>query len=152
VLVVDGYTQQSVGDDAGVPCTARPWLAALAMAVNRQCPEGARDQGVSLMSDNGCQPTALACMKACSTLGSQQAFTSDNHRKGNTATARVMRTLTEACLWRQEWTRPLALIRALEGWIADDHEHDLHSALGYQSPRRFERHDYLSHGTPFVAA
>jgi hypothetical protein len=102
VLVVEGDTHKSVGDDAGVPWTARPWLAALAMAVSRQCPEGARDQGVSLMRDHGCQPTALACMKAGSTWGLQPAFTRANQPNGNAATERVMRTLNEACLWRQE--------------------------------------------------
>ena len=76
VLVLDWYTKKIVGSYAGVPCTARHGLIALDMAVNRQFPEGARDQGLSLMSDNGCQPTALAFMKACSTLGIQQAFTS----------------------------------------------------------------------------
>jgi putative transposase len=152
VLVVDWYTKKSVGCDAGVPCTARHWLIALDMAVNRQFPEGARDQGLSLLSDNGCQPTALAFMKACSTLGIQQAFTSYNNPKGNADTERIMRTLKEECLWLQEWTSPLALIRALEVWSADYNAHYLHSTLGYQSPRQFERHYYLSHGTPFVAA
>ena len=37
------------------------------------------------MSDNGCQPTSLAFMKACSTLGIRQAFTSYNNPKGNRA-------------------------------------------------------------------
>jgi transposase InsO family protein len=121
------------------------------MAVDRQFPEGALDQGWSLMRDNGCQPTAWAFMKACSTLGIQQAFTSDHHPTGNAATERVMRTLKEACRL-QEGTSPLVLIRALEGWIVDDNEHSLHSGLGYQSPKPFARHYYLSHGTPFVAA
>jgi putative transposase len=152
VLVLDWYTKKIVGYDAGVPCTARHGLAALDMAVSRQFPKGARAQGLSWMRDHGCQPTALAVMKACRPLGIQQAFTSDNHPKGNADTERVMRTLKEAGLWRQEWTSPLALIRALEVWIADDNEQYLHSALGYQSPRQFERHYYLSHGTPFVAA
>jgi putative transposase len=152
VLVLDWYTKKIVGYYAGMPCTARHWLEALDMTVKRQFPDGTRGQGVSLMSDNGCQPTALAFMKACSTLGIQPAFTSDNNPQGNANTARVMRTLKEACLWLQEWTSPFALIRALEVWITDYHEHYLHSALGYQSPSQFERHDYLSHRTPFAAA
>jgi putative transposase len=152
VLVLDGYTKKIVGYSAGMPCTARHWLAAREMAVNQQFPTGVRDQGLSLMSDNGCQPTSLAFMKACSTLGMQQAFTSDHNPKGHADSERVMRTLKEACLWLQEWTSPFELIRALEGWITDDNEHYPHSALGYQSPSQFERHYYLSHGTPFAAA
>jgi putative transposase len=152
VLVLDWYTKKIVGYYAGIPCTARPWLAALDMAVNRQFPEGVREQSLSLMSDNGCQPTSLAFMKACHTLGIQQAFTSDNNPKGKADTERMMRTLKEECLWLSEWTSPFALMRALEGWIADYNEHYLHSALGYQSPRQFERHYHLSHGTQFAAA
>jgi putative transposase len=138
--------------DAGRPCTARPWLPALEMAVNRQLPAGVRDQSVSLRSDHGCQPTALAFMKACRTLGIQQAFTRDNNPTGHADTARVLRTLTAECLWLQEWTGPCERSRALEVWLTDDHEHDLHSALGYQSPRPFAHPYDLSHGTPFAAA
>jgi putative transposase len=152
VLVLDWYTKKIVGYYAGMPCTARHWLAALDIAVNHQFPAGARDQGLSLMSDNGCQPTSLAFMKACSTLGIQQAFTSYNNSKGHAETERVIRTLKEECLWLQEWTSPFELTRALAVWITDYNEHYLHSALGYQSPRQFERAYHLSHGTPFVAA
>jgi putative transposase len=106
VLVLDWYTQKIVGHDAGSPCTAQPWLSALDMVMNGQCPDGARGHDVSLMSDNGCQPTAQAFMAACSTLGIHQGFTSDNNPKGKAATARVMRTLKEECLWLQEWTCP----------------------------------------------
>jgi hypothetical protein len=49
-----------VGYSAGSPCTARPWLTALALAVNRQCPAGARGQGVGVLRDHGSQPTSLA--------------------------------------------------------------------------------------------
>ena len=152
VVVLDWYTKKIVGYYAGTPCTAKHWLEALDMAVNRQFPHGTRGQGVSLMSDNGCQPTALAFMKACSTLGIQQAFTSYNNPKGNADTERVIRTLKEECLWLQEWTSPFDLIRALAMWITNYNEHYLHSALGYQSPRQFERNYFQSHGTPFAAA
>jgi putative transposase len=68
------------------------------MAVNRQFPDGARGQDLSLMSDNGCQPTSLTFMKACSTLSIHQAFTSYNNPKGDADTERVIRTLKEECL------------------------------------------------------
>ena len=113
-----------MGDDAGRPCPARPGLAALDTAVHRQLPAGARAPGVSVLRDHGCPPTALACMKACRTLGMQQAFTSDNHPTGQAETERVMRTRTEECLWRQEWTCPFQLMSAFAGWIDDDNEHD----------------------------
>jgi putative transposase len=122
------------------------------MAVPPQCPDGARGRGVSLMSDHGCQPTAMAVMKACSTLGIHQAFPSDNNPQGHAETERFMRTLKEACLWRTEWTCPFALVSTFAGWIERDNEQYLHAALGYKTPHQFERAYQTSHGSPFVAA
>lgn len=152
VVVLDWYTKKIVGYHAGVRCTAKHWLVALDMAVNQQFPDGARGQGLSLMSDNGCQPTAVAFMEACRTRGIHQTFTSYNNPKGNADTERFMRTLKEECLWLQEWTCPFALMTALDRWIADYNEHYLHAALGYKPPRQFEREYHASHNPPFVAA
>jgi putative transposase len=152
VVVLDWYTKAIVGYDAGGRATAQHWLSALDMAVNRQFPDGARGQELSLMSDHGCQPTATAFMEACSTLGIQQAFTSYNNPKGNADTERVMRTLKEECLWLNAWTSPFELSRALEAWIIYYNEHYLHSSLGYRTPRQFELEYQRSHSSPFVAA
>ena len=152
VVVLDWYTKKIVGHYAGVPCTAKHWLAALRMAVHQQFPDGARGQGLSLMSDNGCQPTSLAFREACSILEIHQAFTSYNNPKGNADTERLIRTLKEECLWLQEWTCPFALVSALTAWIDDYNAHYLHSALGYKPPTEFEREYYTSHRPPFVAA
>jgi putative transposase len=91
-------------------------------------------------------------MKACSAWGVRQALTSYNNPQGNADTERVIRTLKEECLWLKEWTHPFELSRALEGGMADDHAHDLHSALGYKTPEQFERDYHNSHSPPFVAA
>jgi putative transposase len=152
VVILDWYTKKLVGYYVGVQCSAKHWLAALDMAVNCQFPEGARGQGLSLMSDNGCQPTSLAFMEACGTLGIHQAFTSYNNPKGNADTERVIRTLKEECLWLRDWTCPFELLQALEAWVADYNEHYLHSTLGYKPPAQFERDYYRSHGPPFLAA
>jgi putative transposase len=152
VVVLDWYTKKVVGYHAGLQCPARHWLAALDTAVNRQFPNGARDQGLCLMSDNGCQPTSTTFIRACSRLGIHQAFTSYGNPKGNADTERFIRTLKEECLWLREWTCPFQLMSAFIDWIDHYNEHYLHSALGYKSPRRFEQ-DYLNrHGPPFAAA
>lgn len=98
VIVLDSYTKAVVGHYAGLRCTAQQWLEALDRAVDRQFPYGARGQGVSLMSNNGCKPTSTTFMQTCATLEIQQAFTSDNNPKGNAATERFMSTLKEECL------------------------------------------------------
>jgi transposase InsO family protein len=152
VIVLDWSTKAVVGHDAGLRCTAQHGLEALDMAVNQHFPQGARGQGVSLMSDNGCQPTSTTFMQACATLEIHQTCTRDNNPKGNADTERFMRTRKEECLWLQEWTCPLAFGSALDKWINDDNTHDLHSALGDKTPRQFERDYDSSHSTPFVAA
>jgi putative transposase len=128
VIALDWYTKAVVGHYAGLRCTARQWLEALDMAVNRQFPQGVRGQGVALMSDNGCQPTSTTFMQTCAALEIHQAFTSYNNPKGNADPERFMRTLKEEYLWLQEWTCPLELMQALKDWLAHDNAHDLHSA------------------------
>ena len=146
------YTKTIVGYHAGIRCTAQHWLLALDMAGNRQFPAGVQGRGLSLMSDHGGQPTSMALMRACGTLGSPQAFTSETNPKGNADTERMMRTLKEECLWLHEWTCPFALASVLETWIAAYNEHYLHSTLGYKSPRQFEREYHTRHSPQFAVA
>ncbi len=152
VLVLGWYTKKIVGYYAGMQCATRHWLAALDRAVNRQFPEGAAGKGLALMSDNGCQPTSVAFMKACRTLEIHQAFTSYSNPKGNADTERVMRTLKEECLWLHEWTCPFQLAQALADWISYYNEHYLHSALAYRTPAQCERDYDNGHRPPFLAA
>ena len=152
VIVLDWYTKKIVGYHVGLQSTARHWLSAVDMAVNRQFPEGARDQGVNLMSDNGCQPTSVAFMQACSVLDIHQAFTSYNNPKGNADTERMMRTLKEELIWLREWTSPFELAEALEMWIERYNTEYLHSALGYRSPIQCELRFKNSHQTQLTPA
>ena len=152
VVGLEWYPTAIVGDYAGIQCQSRDGLTALQRAVPGHFPDGARGQGLALMSDNGGQPTSLAFMQAGARLEVHQAFTSYHNPKGKADTARCIRTRKEECLWRQAWTCPCALVSALETWIDDYNEHYLHSALGYKTPRQFEREYHTSHSTPFVAA
>ncbi len=150
VIVLDWYTKKIVGHYAGLQAKTLQWLVALDSAVQGQFPQGSRDHGLHLMSDNGCQPTSVAFMKTCATLGITQAFTSDNTPKGNADTERLMRTLKEELLWLREWTSPVALEQALATWVEWYNTRYWHSALGYRTPCQVEQQ--LSHSTQFVAA
>ena len=142
VLVLDWYTKKIVGYYAGVQCTTRHWLEALDMGVNNQFKTGARDQGLHLMSDNGCQPTAVSFMQSCRALGIDQAFTSYNNPKGNADTERLIRTLKEECLWLREWENLFELADELKNWTEYYNQSYLHSALGYRPPALAEADYY----------
>ena len=151
VVVLDWHTKKVVGHYAGLQARAWHWLVALNRAVNRQFPDGIEARRVNLMADNGCQPTALAFMRACAAIGIRQAFTSYNNPKGNADTERFLRTLKEELVWLREWTSPAIFFAVLERWIAGYNQGYLHSALGYRSPEAFEA-EHLSHVTPLPAA
>ena len=151
MVVFDWHTKKVVGHYAGLQARAWHWLVALNRAVNRQFPDGVSDQGLNLMADNGCQPTALAFMRACAAMGIRQAFTSYSNPKGNADTERFLRTLKEELVWLHEWTSPAAFFAALDQWISGYNARYLHSTLGYRSPEAFEA-EHLSHATPLPAA
>jgi hypothetical protein len=140
-----------VGHYAGLQARAWHWLVALNRAVNYQFPHGIEGQRLSLMADNGCQPTSLAFMRACAALGIRQAFTSYSNPKGNADTERFLRTLKEELVWLREWTSTGAFFAALDRWLADYNATYLHSALGYRAPNAVEA-EHLGHATPLAAA
>lgn len=146
-FIVDWYSKKIVGYYTGMQCTAKHWLETLEMAVNRQLSEGVRGKGLSLMCDNGCQPTSMGFMKACSVLGISQAFTSYNNPKGNADTERLFRTLKEELLWLKEWTSPLELADEVAAWVESYNTTYLHSALDYRAPVQAETDYFRSQPT-----
>jgi putative transposase len=151
VVVLDWHTKKVVGHYAGLQARAWHWPVALNRAVNRQFPDGVHDRALNLMAANGCRPTSLAFLRACSAMGIRQAFTSYSNPKGNADTERFLRTLKAELVWLHEWTGPAVVFEALERWIAGYNAGYLHSALGYRSPEAFEA-EYLSHATPLPTA
>ena len=138
VAVLDWYTKKIVGHYAGVQCRSKHWLEALDDAVNREFPDGVKNRGLSLMSDNGSQPTSVAFMKSCREMGIKQAFTSYGNPKGNADTERIFRTMKEELLWLREWHSPFDLVDALGKWVENYNQFYLHSSLGYMSPIKVE--------------
>jgi transposase InsO family protein len=70
------------------------------MAVNNQFSNGIKTHSqLSLVSDNGSQPSSERFMKDCSILGIKQIFASYDNPKGNADTERVIRTIKEDLIW-----------------------------------------------------
>lgn len=143
-VVLDWYTKKIVGWHIGNQSKACHWLEALYTGVNQQFPFGVQGQGLQLMSDNGCQPTAISFMAGCDHMGVQQAFTAYNNPKGNADTERFFRTIKEECLWLQEWTGLNHIKTEVEQWINNYNTRYLHSTLGYKPPAQFEQNYYAT--------
>ncbi len=109
------------------------------MAVDREFPEGVRDQGLKLVSDNGSQPTSRAFMKEMAILGIEQIFCSYDNPKGNADTERMMRTIKEEVIWLNDFSGLLEAKEIIDKWIGVDYNQlYVHSKLGYISPEEFE--------------
>ncbi len=138
VVVIDWYTKKIIGFNVSTGCKSKEWKKAMEMAVNTACPEVSRKYKINLMSDNGSQPTSIAFMQECATLGINQAFTSYDNPKGNADTERVIGTLKEECIWLNEWKTFSEVIEGIFKGVRDYNADHLHSALDYLSPNEFE--------------
>ena len=139
IVVLDWYSKKIVGWDISLRSRAAEWKRAIEMAIDREFPEGVRDKGLKLISDNGSQPTAVSFMKDMATLGIEQIFTSYNNPKGNADTERMMRTIKEEVLWLNEFGSFEEAKEKIGRWIEIDYNKlYVHSELGYISPEEFE--------------
>ena len=144
VVVLDWYTKKIVGYSCESHSRSSEWLEALNMGINAQFPDGVRDKGLRLMSDNGCQPTSVRFMSECGILGVEQVFTSYNNPKGNADTERMIRTIKEELIWLNEYEDIWELKTALKSWISSYNREYLHSALGWMTPEQFEEKTLLT--------
>lgn len=142
VITLDWYAKKIVGHSVNIRSKASDWLDALEKAFCEQFPDTCQKEGLSLVSDNGCQPTSKRFMETCSKLNVKQIFTSYNNPKGNADTERRMRTLKEELLWLREWKSYQELEQALGSWVKDYNRSYLQSALGYKSPQAVEKSYY----------
>ena len=139
VIVLDWYLKKVVGWNISLRSRTVEWKRALEMAVNREFPEGVRDQGLKLISDNGSQPTSRSFMRDMAILDIEQIFTSYYNPKGNADTERMMRTIKEEVVWLNEFSSVEEAKDMLDGWIEVDYNQLYpHSKLGYMSPEEFE--------------
>lgn len=147
VIVLDWYTKKMVGWNLSLRSKAEDWKEAIEKAVEKEFPEGVRDRGLKLISDNGCQPTAKSFMRDMATLGIEQIFTSYDNPKGNAETERVIRTIKEEVIWLNEFESFEGAQEKIGKWIEVDYNRlYVHSALGYKSPEEFEMLYYKETG------
>jgi len=145
VIVLDWFTKEIVGFDISLRSRSEDWLRALEMALNKKFPDGVRGNGLSLISDNGSQPTSRSFMAKMTILGIEQIFTSYDNPKGNAETERMIRTIKEEVVWLHEFESLAEAKKIIGSWIEKYNREYVHSALGYLSPLEFERKFYQNY-------
>jgi len=141
VVVLDWHSKKIVGYSLKARSRTDDWLEAINHAVNNQFPNGilSKNNDLSLISDNGSQPTSQKFMKECSALEIKQIFTCYNNPKGNADTERVIRTIKEDLIWIKEWKTPSQLEDDLKTWMVKYNTDFPHSSLNYKTPEQFEK-------------
>lgn len=138
VVVIDWFTKTILGLSVGHRGDTGLWLKALHEATLKAFPkDGVRGKGVSLISDNGSQPTSHRYMAECVHLEIEQIFTTYDNPKGNADTERVIRTIKEEGVWPYEHETPQACETKLRECIEFYNTLYCHSSLGYKSPMEF---------------
>ena len=138
IVVLDWYTKELVGWKLSLRAKTSEWKEALDRALCQKFPFGVRGQGLSLISDNGSQPTSVAFMTETAGLGINQIFCSYDNPRGNAETERVIRTIKEELLWLNEFGSFEEAEARIGAWIEEDYNRlYVHSALGYLSPEEF---------------
>ena len=145
VIVLDWSTKKITGYSISGRSKTQDWLDALNNACNTQFPEGilSKEQSLSLVSDNGSQPTSKKYLQACSVMEIKQIFASYNNPKGNADTERVIRTIKEDFVWTREFRSLLEFTEQFKQWVEDYNNDYSHSTLSYRTPCQFEKEQLL---------
>ena len=133
--VLDAWSRRVVGWAMATHLRTELVLAALDMALGQRRPEG-----VIHHSDHGCQYTSIAYGQRCLEAGLRPSMGSVGDAYDNALCESFFATLECELLDRERFRTPAEARRAIfdfiEGWY---NPHRRHSALGYESPLRYER-------------
>lgn len=147
VVVEDWYPKKVLGWSLGLRGDTGLWLMALDESVKEAFPqEGSRGQEVSLISDNGSQPTSRRYMAECRTLGIDQIFTTYDNPKGNADTERLIRTIKEEAIWPYEFNTLEEAREQIAKAIQFYNGQYCHSSLDYKSPDEFLKEYFNQRG------
>jgi putative transposase len=134
-VVLDAWSRRVIGWAMATHLRTELVLAALDMALEQR-----RPHRVIHHSDHGCQYTAIAYGQRCLAFGVRPSMGSVGDAYDNALCESFFATLECERLDRERFRTPAEARRALfdyiEGWYNPQRRH---SALGYESPLRYER-------------
>jgi putative transposase len=143
-VVLDAWSRRIVGWAMAPHLRTELVLAALDMAIVQRLP---RD--VIHHSDQGSQYTSIAYGQRCREWGVRPSMGSVGDAYDNAMCESFFATLECELLWRTRFANPTeardATFEFLEGWY---NPHRRHSALGYDSPIRYEQRHRQAFATP----
>lgn len=97
--VIAAYDKEIVGYKFSRFCRTDELLSAVNDSINYRFPQGVKDQGLAIRSDNGCQMTSRRYVKALKDAGIKQEGTGYNNPDGDAYIERFFRTLKEETVW-----------------------------------------------------
>jgi putative transposase len=135
VVVIDCCTRQVVGWNLHRRCRAGEWVSAVRMALEARG-LGAKEscQGLTLRSDNGCQPCSKEFRAYLSRMGVTAQYTGYDAPDDNAYVERVMRTIKEEEVWCNAYDTLAEAWDGLAEYFRYYNAERIHASLGYQTP------------------
>lgn len=139
IVVMDVFTRRIVGWHLSTRCRSREWIMALEQACDKEFPDGVREAGLVLRSDNGSQPTSKAYVNVLDTLKIKGEWIGFNCPEQNGHVESLIGTMKQDFIWLDEYDNfdevNTMIIRAVKEYNSDHP----HSSLLYLSPNECKR-------------
>ncbi len=139
IVVLDICTRRIIGWHLSTRCRSSEWILALEQAIHHEFPNGVREAGLTLRSDNGSQPTSRAYGNVLETLKITGEYIGYNCPEQNGHVERVIGTLKQDFLWLEEYETFGDAYQMVERAVSEYNSDHPHSALLYMSPNECKR-------------
>lgn len=154
VCVIDCCTREIVGWNLSHRCRTEDALVAVEQAVLERLPEGSRQAGVTLTTDNGTQFTSSRFLQTLSRLSITHRRTAYHHPEGNSYIERFHRSLKEEEVWLNEYENFDQAKSSIATWI-EEYNHDrphrgLRGRTPHESRAQFFAQTLTSNMAPYV--
>lgn len=135
VVVIDCYTRQVVGWNVDRRCRAGEWTSAVRTALEeRGLTNIEACSGLTLRSDNGCQPCSKEFRAYLSRMGVTAQYTGYDAPDDNAYVERIMRTIKEEEVWCNGYDTLGEAWDGLAEYFRYYNGARIHASLGYRTP------------------
>lgn len=134
IVVMDVFTRRIIGWHLSTRCRSREWIMALEQACDKEFPEGVRDAGLVLRSDNGSQPTSKSYVNVLDTLNITGEWIGFNCPEQNGHVESLIGTLKQDFIWLDEYDTFEQAYNMVKRAVEEYNSDHPHSSLLYMSP------------------